>query len=132
VKRVRKYLAEIDARASGKLDLLSGAGKDRARIQSMGKGAEERKSEEVIVKGTGKAIEKVLRVGLYFQGQGDVLVRLRTGSVGAVDDVLSGRGEEEDVGEGDGKRVEEGEDEVEVQETRVRMTSMLEVGIRLR
>jgi ribonuclease P/MRP protein subunit POP7 len=118
-KRVRKYLGEIDKRAMGKIDLL-GPGKDRQKIQSTGKGADKR-GEEVLVKATGKAIEKALRVALFFQGQEDCLVRLRTGSVGAVDDVL--------VQEGDADGEEEEED---VPETRVRRTSMLEVGISLR
>ena len=74
--------------------------------------------EEVVVKATGKAIERALQVAVWFQGQEDVLVRVRTGSVGAVDDVvLRGGGEE---------------GEVEVEESRVRRASVLEVGISLR
>jgi ribonuclease P/MRP protein subunit POP7 len=119
-KRVRKYLEEIDKRALGKIDLL-GPGKDRQKMQSMGRGGEARAKEEVLVKATGKAIEKALRVALFFQEQEDCLVRLRTGSVGAVDDIL--------VQEGDADGEGEGED---VPETRVRRTSMLEVGISLR
>ncbi len=69
----------------------------------------------MFVKATGKAIEKALQVALYFQGQEDCLVRLRTGSVDDVDDVIAKEGEEEDV-----------------PETRIRRTSMLEVGISLR
>lgn len=83
----------------------------------------ERAKEEVLVKATGKAIEKGLRVALYFQGQEDCLVRLRTGSVGAVDDVLV----QEGLVEGEGEQERE-----DVPETRVRRTSMLEVGISLR
>jgi ribonuclease P/MRP protein subunit POP7 len=68
------------------------------------------------MKGTGRAIEKVLRLGLYWQGQEDVLVSIRTGSVGAVDDVVG---------------VESGE-EAGFEESRVRWVSSLEVGVRLR
>ena len=125
MKRVRKYLSEIDKRALGKIDLL-GPGKDRTKIRSVGRGrggdgegagGKGAEGEEVLVKGTGKAIEKALRVALFFQGQQDCVVRLRTGSVGAVDDVS--------VPEGGGE-------EEAVPETRVRRTSMLEVGISLR
>jgi ribonuclease P/MRP protein subunit POP7 len=105
-------------------------GKDRQKIQNTARGAEERKREEVVVKGTGKAVEKVLRVGLFFHGQEDVVVRLRTGSVGAVDDVCVKEGEE--GGDGEREDDEEGEGEDEVPEARVRRTSMLEVGISLR
>ena len=44
--------------------------------------------EEVILKATNRAIEKALGLGLFFQGQEDVRVRLRTGSLGAVDDIV--------------------------------------------
>jgi ribonuclease P/MRP protein subunit POP7 len=106
----------------GKIDLLNGPGNDRDKVRSTGRGRDAREKgkepEEVLVKATGKAIEKALRIALYFQGQEDCAVRLRTGSVGAVDDVLVK------------ERGEEGEEDVP--ETRIRMTSMLEVGISLR
>lgn len=71
---------------------------------------------EVVVLGTGRAIQKVTEVALFFQKQGDCIVQLRTGSVGAVDDVIQ-EGEEEWGGEG---------------EERVRMLSSLEASIKLR
>ena len=97
----------------GKVSLLE-AGDDREKIRRAGKGRDGG-GEEVVVKATGKAIEKALQVALHFQGQEDCSVRLRTGSVGAVDDVIAKDGLEEDV-----------------PETRIRRTSMLEVGITLR
>lgn len=68
----------------------------------------------MLLKGTGKAIEKVLGMVVYWQGQEDVEVRVRTGSVGAVEDVVE-KGNGEEVGE-----------------SRVRRVSCLEVGISLR
>lgn len=50
--------------------------------------------EEVVLKGTGKAIQKVLELGLWFQQREEYTVRLRTGSVGAIDDIVVG---EDDV-----------------------------------
>jgi len=67
-----------------------------------------------MLKGTGKAIEKVLGMVVYWLGQEDVEVRVRTRSVGAVDDVVE-KGSEEEVGE-----------------SRLRRVSCLEVGISLR
>lgn len=62
--------------------------------------------EEVLVKGTGKAVGKVMEIGGWFlQREGEFVVRVRTGSVGAVDDV--------EVPEGDAK-AEEGEDKMDV------------------
>jgi ribonuclease P/MRP protein subunit POP7 len=112
-KRIRKYLAEIDKRDMGKVSLLE-AGDDREKVRRAGKGRDGG-GEEVLVKATGKAIEKALQVALHFQGQEDCTVNLRTGSVGAVDDVIAKDGAEE-----------------EVSETRIRRTSMLEVRISLR
>ena len=43
--------------------------------------------EEVVVRGTGKAIQRVLELGLWFQQREEYAVRLGTGSVGAVDDI---------------------------------------------
>ncbi|OTA62634.1 hypothetical protein K449DRAFT_42951 [Hypoxylon sp. EC38] len=73
-------------------------------------------SGEVVVLGTGRAIQKVTEVALFFQKQADCIVQLRTGSVGAVDDIIQ-EGEEEWGGEG---------------EERVRMLSSLEASIKLR
>ncbi|KAI0172593.1 Rpp20 subunit of nuclear RNase MRP and P-domain-containing protein [Hypoxylon sp. FL1284] len=71
---------------------------------------------EVVVLGTGHAIQKVVEVAMFFQKQLDCVVQLRTGSVGAVDDVVED-GEEEWGGEG---------------QERVRMMSSLEATIKLR
>ncbi|KAI0403855.1 Rpp20 subunit of nuclear RNase MRP and P-domain-containing protein [Xylaria palmicola] len=73
-------------------------------------------SGEVLVLGTGRAIQKVVEVALFFQKQRDCIVQLRTGSLAAVDDIVS---KEEDGLEGD------------VTE-RARMLSSLEASIRLR
>ncbi|KAK8104868.1 uncharacterized protein PG998_011901 [Apiospora kogelbergensis] len=70
---------------------------------------------EVIVLGTGRAIEKVLSVAAFFQGQKDCEVRLRTTSVSAIDEVLAG-----------------GDDNAgEREEARARMVSCLQARIRL-
>ncbi|KAI1204896.1 Rpp20 subunit of nuclear RNase MRP and P-domain-containing protein [Annulohypoxylon truncatum] len=71
---------------------------------------------EVVVLGTGRAIQKVVEVALFFQKQNDCIVQMKTGSVGAIDDVVQ-EGDEEWGGEG---------------EERVRMMSSLEASIRLR
>ncbi|KAI1112112.1 Rpp20 subunit of nuclear RNase MRP and P-domain-containing protein [Nemania sp. NC0429] len=74
-------------------------------------------SGEVLVIGTGRAIQKVTEVALFFQKQPDCIVQLRTGSVAVVDDVIS---HDDDSGFG--------EDVTE----RARMMSSLEASIRLR
>ncbi|KAK0111004.1 hypothetical protein ONS95_001384 [Cadophora gregata] len=124
VKRVRTYLDAIESRSAGKLSLEGGDGKLLKGIEKgvnsgggIGEGKGKR-DEEVVIKGTGKAIEKVVRLAAWWQGQSDVRVVVRTGTVGAVDDIIeSGEG-------GDGEGFAE--------ESRVRRVSCLEVGIRLR
>ena len=92
------------------------------------------KEEEVVVlKGAGRAVERCLAVGWKLMGEADLSVRVRTGSVGAVDDLVvdeaAGDGEEDGgVGEGEGGE-EEGE---EVPEARVRHVSFVEVVVGLR
>lgn len=128
VKRVRKLLSEIDRRSTGKIDLVNGKGNDKQKLialrektNSVRKGKE---PEAVVLKGTNRAIEKVLGLGLYFQRQDDCMVRLRTGSVSVVDDIVQ---EEEQGGEEQG----EGERE-ELPESRVRKISVVEVAVTLK
>lgn len=117
---MRKLLSQIEARAAGPITFPSRHQGDILRqiedgFSGRGKGLKGARDEEVILKATGKAIEKLLGLALHFQGEIDVKVVVRTGSVGAVDDIVSKNGE-------DGQ--EEG--------SQVRRTSTLEVGISLR
>lgn len=53
-----------------------------------GDGGEDGAGEEVVLKGTGKAIHRVLELALWFQQrEQEYVVRLKTGSVGAIDDI---------------------------------------------
>ncbi|PQE22054.1 ribonuclease p mrp subunit pop7 protein [Rutstroemia sp. NJR-2017a BBW] len=118
VKRVRKYLDNLETRAGpSKLssndrelmrDIESGIDKVRGGKKSgQGQG-------EVLIKGTGRAIAKVMALAAWWQEQEGVQVRVRTGGVGAVDDVVGVDGEGEEAGVG---------------ESRVRRVSVLEVGV---
>lgn len=103
---------------------MNGKGNDRQKLTALrektSSGGKGKEPEAVVLKGTNRAIEKVLGLGLFFQGQDDCMVRLRTGSVGVVDDIVQ---EEEEDGE------EEGE---EVPESRVRKVSVVEVAVTLK
>lgn len=114
VKRVRKRLDRAASGSSGppgKKVPLS------AKIEALKKGdgtAGEEGGTEVVVLGTGKAVEKVLGVASWFENERDCRVELRTRTVGTVDDVVV----EEEGGVED--------------ESRVRKLSCLEATIRLR
>ena len=112
---MRKLLSHIESRAAGPIALSARNERDILRqiqdgVSGKGKGRE----EEVIMKATGRAIEKLLGLVMHFQGQDDVKVVVRTGSVGAVDDIVGKEGADEEEG------------------SQIRRTSALEVGISLR
>lgn len=77
--------------------------------------------EEVLIRGTGRAMAKTLEVAAWFTRQADVRVSLRTMTLEAVDDVVV----DEDEAEAEGGFAAE-------EETRVRMVNCLEVGVSLR
>ncbi|RDA95379.1 hypothetical protein CP533_3502 [Ophiocordyceps camponoti-saundersi (nom. inval.)] len=87
-----------------------------ARVQALSRddAAASASRTAVTVSGAGKAIEKTLSVASWFENKGDCAVEVRTGTVGAVDDVLPAEGEDGD------------------DETRVRRLSYLEVVVRLK
>lgn len=104
--------------------------------------------EEVLIKGTGKAVGKVMEMGCWFMQRDGFEVKVRTGSVGAVDDVEVPE-EADDVespekmdvdqagpgadAEGDKEKTEHSKEVAEaVSGTRVRYLSVLEVAVSLR
>lgn len=94
--------------------------------QQSGAGANDGFGEDVVITGTGKAIEKTLNVAAWFFRQPDCRVNLRTRTVAAVDDyVLGGDEEEEDERAADGQPRGEPESG-----SRVRMVSCLDVAVR--
>ena len=104
-----------------------------------GDGVSEGSDGEVVVLGTGRAIEKTLNVAAWFQRQSDCRVSLRTRSVTAVDDIVLGGGKnadgdwDADGDPDDADAEQEGDDEAEAEDhSRVRMVSCLEVAVRLR
>jgi ribonuclease P/MRP protein subunit POP7 len=132
VKRVRKNLAAIEARSAWPINLHHPSKDVLQQVHDGVKAARKGRrdgggAEEVILKGTGKAIEKVLSLAAWFQDEAQdhigVKVALRTSSVGAIDDV---------VPRGEGQNAEGAEDNADGDETRIRRVSCLEVGISLR
>ena len=116
-----------------------------------------RKPEEVLIKATGKAIAKAINLALFFQQQKDCVVAVRTGSAHAIDDIEvvkekkkmkqmdeidqeeldavdnkdrnGGLEKAKKTGENDGKGSVSGGNGMNIPETRIRQTSVLEVAI---
>ena len=113
----------------GKIDLVNGKGSDKQKLRRLGERhntSTGKEPEEVVLKATGRAIQNVLGLALFFQGQDDCRVRLRTGTVGVIDDIVESEMPK-------GLETEEGEEEEEeLPESRVRKASFVEVAITLK
>ncbi|OIW31283.1 hypothetical protein CONLIGDRAFT_308768 [Coniochaeta ligniaria NRRL 30616] len=151
VKRVRKALESgggaqprstrglpLTARVAALSTSSRGApGRSNNNSEGGQDGSNESSEGEVIVLGTGRAIEKTLNVAAWFQRQSDCRISLRTRSVAAVDDVVLGNAKsadgdwDADADPDDADAEQEGDDEAE-DHSRVRMVSCLEVAVRLR
>jgi len=140
VKRVRKLLDVAEKRAvqsSKAQPQVKKARREHDGVQAAAEALVEarsgRQNEEVLIKGTGRAIEKVLNLAVWFQNQADCRVSFVTGSVGAVDDIEEDPVEEAETVAGAEQEEDAMEDERErLPETRVRMTSVLQVAVSLK
>ncbi|MCJ1331313.1 hypothetical protein MMC10_008002, partial [Thelotrema lepadinum] len=124
VKRVRKLLDRADNRSMGRIS-LNNRESERGLLRALGDEQERRRrneGEEILLRATGKAIDKTMGLALFFSNQNDTTVRIGTGTVSVVDDIV----EKEEQAE-DPMAVDEQD---EIPETQIRRTSMLEVGIR--
>ena len=99
VKRAKRLLHEIEKRAMQDVKLI-GRG-ERAGMQRLAESRERlaKEGEEVLVKASGRAMAKALRVGEWFrtkETEMECKVEVRTGSVSVVDDVVELEEEEEE------------------------------------
>lgn len=87
VKRVQKLLRQAEKRATANISLEDTRKTEKQVLAELADAAEKR--EEVFVKATGRAVEKVLNVGKWFEEkETEYTVRVNTGSVLVVDDVV--------------------------------------------
>ncbi|KAJ5523113.1 hypothetical protein N7513_012657 [Penicillium frequentans] len=87
VKRVQKLLRHAEKRATANIDLGDTRKTEQQKLAELTKAADKR--EEVFLKATGRAIEKALKVGKWFEEkETEYVVRVTTGSVLAVDDIV--------------------------------------------
>ncbi|KAJ5095639.1 hypothetical protein NUU61_004995 [Penicillium alfredii] len=94
VKRVQKLLRRAEKRATAGISLEDTRLTDKQKLAELASVSEKR--EEVFVKATGRAIEKALNVGKWFEEKGaEYVVRVTTGSVLVVDDVVEDEGKKQ-------------------------------------
>jgi ribonuclease P/MRP protein subunit POP7 len=87
VKRVQKLLRQAEKRATANINLEDTRKTEQQKLAELAKAADKR--EEVYIKATGRAIEKALKVGKWFEEKdSEYGVRVTTGSVLAVDDIV--------------------------------------------
>jgi ribonuclease P/MRP protein subunit POP7 len=105
-------------------------------------GRQERDKDDVVILGTGRAVENTLEIAAYLQRKGDLKVGVYTSSVAAVDDFIPdvkvgrvlGNLDDDDRGEYEEDDVHvASEASVAIQPSgRVRWTSCVEIGVRLK
>lgn len=163
VKRVEKLLSLADKRDVQAATTQAQKNKRKRRrddeedeVMAIARGVEEGREkkrrvagasgEQVLVKGTGKAVGKVMEIGVWFLQRDDFEVKIKTGSVGAVDDVevaeVGDDGEDAgedkmDVDQAEAGAEKSGNGEVKkdveaVSGARIRYLSVLEVAVSLR
>ncbi|KAI9758164.1 MAG: hypothetical protein M4579_003138 [Chaenotheca gracillima] len=128
VKRVRKFLDAIEKRSR------------QSEQHSIDKSATTATAHEgVVLKATGKATFRALELALYFQGQPDCQIVIRTSSVGTVDDIVYAENEPDKVGEEDAAAIDTGataeatgSTTEDLPDTQIRRASTLEITISLR
>ena len=98
VKRVQKLLRQAEKRATASVDHANARKRNQQRLALVvprgGEEEQQKQKEEVFVKATGRAMEKALAVGRWFEEKGgeEYAVRVSTGSVLVVDDVEEDEG----------------------------------------
>lgn len=130
VKRVQKLLAQAEKRlAQSAADQVSNRPKyshtndeitDIERVAAT-MAANKHDQDDIVLKATGKAIAKALSLALWFQQRVEYNVRIETGTVGAIDDIVP----PEETG-GDQNMKDEEED---IPESRIRYASTIQIFV---
>jgi ribonuclease P/MRP protein subunit POP7 len=132
IKRVQKLLLQAEKRsAQSASDQVSSQPKysassnnndeitDIERVASI-MAAEKYDRDEIILKATGKAIAKAMSLGLWFEEKVEYNIRIETGTVGAIDDILPPEDEDQSMKD---------EAEEEIPESRIRYASTIQIFV---
>lgn len=122
VKRVQKLLRQAEKRAMASLDLSSKRKTEKEKLAQLAQGHDQLRKgkgeEEVFIKATGRAMDKALSVGKWFEArETEYVVRVKTGSVIVVDDVVEDEeARQKVVAEGEKVQQQESKDEESIPE----------------
>ncbi|KAJ5266749.1 hypothetical protein N7478_009557 [Penicillium angulare] len=109
VKRVQKLLRQAEKRATANINLEDTRKTEKQKLAELSKAADKR--EDVFLKATGRAIEKALKVGKWFEEkETEYSVKVNTGSVLVVDDIVEDEDRKEK--ETEKKQTQEGQQQI--------------------
>lgn len=136
VKRVQKLLAQAEKRlAQSAADQVSNRLKysrtndeitDIERVAAT-IAAQKQHQDEIILKATGNAIAKALSLALWFQQRVEHNVRIETGTVAAIDDIIPPEDATEDAADDEDQNMKD--DEEDVPESRIRYASTIQIFV---
>ena len=118
VKRVKKLLAHAEKRATGDVNLVRSGDREGLKKLAAASDTVAKNKEEVLVKASGKAMTKALRLGEWFSNkEKDIAcnVEIRSRNISVIDDIV-------------GARVEESEDDDSAEEPAEDPSTELEGG----
>jgi ribonuclease P/MRP protein subunit POP7 len=130
IKRVQKLLLQAEKRsAQSASDQVSSRPKysvssndeitDIERVATI-MAAEKHDQDEIVLKATGKAIAKALSLALWFDEKVEYNIRIETGTVGAIDDIVAPEDEDQNMKE-DGQE--------DIPESRIRYASTIQIFV---
>lgn len=138
-KRVQKLLREAEKRVTRKIKLTDRGESDKNKLEHLKKTSEALQKEEVLVKATGRAIDKAVNVGKWFEEKDAYNVEVKTGTVMVVDDIVEDEEKKErlkakkEAGSDGGKGSKaDDESDNETPETRTRWVNKVEIIVTLK
>ncbi|WEW60523.1 AlbA family DNA/RNA-binding protein [Emydomyces testavorans] len=92
VKRVQKLLREVEKRAVAKVDLHDRKVSEKEKVAQLKESTQALQKEEVFIKATGRAIQKAMDIGKWFNEKEGYNIKVKTGTVLVVDDIIEDDG----------------------------------------
>jgi ribonuclease P/MRP protein subunit POP7 len=88
-KRVQKLLRQAEKRSTSKIDLANTKISEKEKLERVAQAHESLKKEAVYIKATGRAIDRAMSIGKWFQDKDEEYeIQVETGSVLVVDDIV--------------------------------------------